>query len=414
MSPVFPHISKTGYNDLHSYNNSSINRGLRLTSLPANFNTMTIFYRTCIIFCVLISFSMITRAQAPQGISYQAVARNSAGSIIINQNISLRFTVHDVTATGTVVYRETQAATTNSLGLFNLFVGKGTPVTNLFKDIVWAVGDKFLQVELDASGGSSYLDMGTQQMMSVPYAVYADKAGNGVKTGAALYQTTYFNGSQWDSTGSITNNVAAGKVNVKGTLSISPDSSLTDTKYSLQIASAKPMMLAKMTQAQIDALSPDEGMEVFNSTTHKKQLYALASPDIINDLLLGTFTNNINPGQTFIPPISGTVTSVEVYIKLVALPSLNVALINSANTVLNSVTVNPANNTYAWVAIPLTGAVSGGQTYRLSFNRGSFYSFGTNSSYISGSVLPATTGDDIMFKVHITPAAPVFSWQNLN
>ena len=118
-------------------------------------------------------------SQTPQTIPYQAVARNSSGNLLVNQNVSLRFTVHDLTATGGVLYQETQSATTNKLGLFNVNVGAGSVVSGSFSGANWSNGHaKFMQVEIDPAGGSSYTDMGAAQMMSVPYALYAGSAGS--------------------------------------------------------------------------------------------------------------------------------------------------------------------------------------------------------------------------------------------
>ena len=121
----------------------------------------------------------VCQAQTPQTIPYQAVARNVAGNLLANQNISLRFTVHDLTATGGVLYQETQSATTNKLGLFNVNVGAGSVVSGSFSGANWSNGHaKFMQVEIDPAGGTSYTDMGAAQMMSVPYALYAGSAGS--------------------------------------------------------------------------------------------------------------------------------------------------------------------------------------------------------------------------------------------
>ncbi len=117
-------------------------------------------------------------SQTPQSVPYQAVARDAAGNLMQNQGISLRFTIHDATAGGTVLYQETQAATTNKLGLFNVNVGLGTVVTGTFSNVAWGNGSaKYMQVELDPNGGTNYTNMGTSQMMSVPYALYAANAG---------------------------------------------------------------------------------------------------------------------------------------------------------------------------------------------------------------------------------------------
>jgi len=119
---------------------------------------------------LLIIFST-THAQSPQGIPYQAAARNSSGAVLASTNISVRFTIRDSIATGAITYCETNSVTTSAQGMFSVHVGQGTPVSGTFAGINWGANAKFMQVEMDPAGGSSYIDMGTQQMMSVPYAL---------------------------------------------------------------------------------------------------------------------------------------------------------------------------------------------------------------------------------------------------
>ena len=121
------------------------------------------------IICMLLS--VVTHAQSPQGIPYQAAARNSSGAIMASTNISVRFTIRDSIATGAIKYQESHSVTTSAQGIFSLIVGQGTVMTGTFAGINWGPNDKFLQVELDNEGGSTYVDMATQQLMSVPYAL---------------------------------------------------------------------------------------------------------------------------------------------------------------------------------------------------------------------------------------------------
>ena len=118
-------------------------------------------------------FSSFLFAQAPQGFNYQGVARNTFGTIITNKQIGLRFTLHNATPNGTAVYSETKTIRTDQYGVFSLVVGTGTPVSGTFNTINWGSGNKYLQVEMDPSGGNNYKDMGTTQLMSVPFALYA-------------------------------------------------------------------------------------------------------------------------------------------------------------------------------------------------------------------------------------------------
>ena len=137
------------------------------------------------VIAVCLGLGSIAFAQTPNAIPYQAVARNASGNVIASQNIRMRFTIHDGGATGTAVYQETQSVTTNVLGLFSVNIGQGTAVSGTFAGINWGTGTKFTQVEMDAAGGTTYLDMGTTQMLSVPFALYAAHSNDAGPQGAA-------------------------------------------------------------------------------------------------------------------------------------------------------------------------------------------------------------------------------------
>ena len=127
-----------------------------------------------IFFIGLVFLTIGIKAQPPQLIPYQAIARDNAGNPVLNQNIGLRFSIHDQTISGAVVWQESQTVVSNNLGIIVTALGGTTQLTS----VDWGSGAKFLQVEMDITGGMNYLDMGTQQMMSVPYALYAENSGN--------------------------------------------------------------------------------------------------------------------------------------------------------------------------------------------------------------------------------------------
>jgi uncharacterized protein (TIGR02145 family) len=114
-------------------------------------------------------------SQSPLGIPYQAVLRNADGSIMASSVVGLTFMIHDGTATGTVVYEETHALNTNAQGLVSCVVGNGVVTQGNFQNINWGNGAKFLHIQYQGSNGT--VDLGTQQMMSVPYALYAEQSG---------------------------------------------------------------------------------------------------------------------------------------------------------------------------------------------------------------------------------------------
>ena len=133
------------------------------------------------------------QAQAPLSFNYQGVARNNFGTVINNKTISIRFNVRDLSSGGTVVYSERHTISTDQYGVFALRVGGGTVISGAMNTVNWAVGNKFLQVEMDPNGGTSFLDMGTLQLNSVPYSIIAGGAPPIGPAGGDLLGSTYPN-----------------------------------------------------------------------------------------------------------------------------------------------------------------------------------------------------------------------------
>jgi hypothetical protein len=121
----------------------------------------------------MFSFKSVSFAQPPQSFSYQAVVRDNAGEFLANQLVNLRLSIRSATATGTILYQETHLATTNLGGQVNLMVGLGTPTSGTFSAIVWSSGLKFIQIEIDKTGGTNFISLGATQLVSVPFALYA-------------------------------------------------------------------------------------------------------------------------------------------------------------------------------------------------------------------------------------------------
>jgi len=131
-----------------------------------------------IIFALAYPLIKASHGQVPQSFNYQAVARDASGSVLINQAVSFRISLLQGSTAGASVYTETHTVTTNLLGLVNFAIGAGIVVSGNFANINWANGPYFVQIELDVSNSGSYLVMGTSQLLSVPYAQYAEKSGN--------------------------------------------------------------------------------------------------------------------------------------------------------------------------------------------------------------------------------------------
>ena len=132
--------------------------------------------------------TLITFAQAPQGFNYQSTVRNSAGALIVNQNVYFKFNVMLNSQTSVPVFTETHYVPTDDLGQVNLVIGQGTATTGTFSSINWGTGNYYLGIELNT--GAGYVAMGTTQLLSVPYALYANSAGNAQIPNLALVLAT--------------------------------------------------------------------------------------------------------------------------------------------------------------------------------------------------------------------------------
>jgi len=124
---------------------------------------------------LLMAVAAIGQSPAPGLFNYQGVARNSVGNVLVNKTISLRLTVHDGTPGGPSVYQETRTVTTNPFGLFNVQVGGpgASSSSGTIPGVNWGVNAKYIQVEIDPNGGSTFINIGTAQIASVPYALYS-------------------------------------------------------------------------------------------------------------------------------------------------------------------------------------------------------------------------------------------------
>jgi hypothetical protein len=230
-----------------------------------------------------------TSAQAPNKMSYQAVIRNNANALITNTAVGMQISILQGSAIGTAVYVETQTPTTNANGLVSIEIGSVTPVTGTFAGINWANGPYFIKTETDPSGGTSYTITGTSQLLSVPYALYAESSGSSIPgpqgpigltgpagptgatgltgpagilaDGSAAGNTPYWNGSAWVVNNSNIHNNGAG---------VGINTSLPNASAQLDVTSTtKGFLPPRLTTAQRDAIaSPAAGLTIYNTTVN--------------------------------------------------------------------------------------------------------------------------------------------------
>jgi hypothetical protein len=186
-------------------------------------------------YCLILLTASITAA-VPQSFKYQAVVRDNTGSVIANKNIGVRLSILKNNASGISVYTETHAVTTSNLGIINLEIGKGTAVSGNMQNIAWGSDNFFIKIEMDENGGSSYTLVGTSQLISVPYALFANSAANGTQWKDTLNNIYYNAGKVGIGTSApksaleVRDNAAnGGRLTISGSI---PTIKLSDTAYS--------------------------------------------------------------------------------------------------------------------------------------------------------------------------------------
>lgn len=127
---------------------------------------------------VAILLFSILFAQAPAGFNYQAIVKNAEGQLILNQNVNFRFSIKQGSSTSTPLFIETHQVSTDNKSQVNLIIGQGTASIGSLAQIDWSLTPLYLGVELNI--GNGYITVSTNDLISVPYALYATKAGSTV------------------------------------------------------------------------------------------------------------------------------------------------------------------------------------------------------------------------------------------
>lgn len=127
----------------------------------------------------IISFLILTTsisAQAPQKFSYQAIVRGVNNELIVNKQVGMRISLLKDSSSGKAVYTELHTPLSNANGLVSISVGGGVVVSGTFSNIDWSKGPYFVKTETDVAGGKNYTLNTTNQLLSVPYALFSANA----------------------------------------------------------------------------------------------------------------------------------------------------------------------------------------------------------------------------------------------
>lgn len=251
-------------------------------------------------FLLLLSLNFVliylSFSQLPQLIKYQAVARDNTGSPLANKNISVLVYIIPNSPVIPPVYAESFSVTTNTFGLFDINIGGGSIVDGTFSTIDWSSGLFFLQISIDPNGGTTYTVMGTSQMLSVPYALYAGKSAS-LGVSGTTGQTLRYDGSNWVASSSLFNdgtNIGIGTTNPQRLMHISSD------YPELRIESPLSGSFAGMTFQNTNGYNDlfwlgkyDKGFVTdFMNTVPLSNTSLLVTGSEAGGLLLGTMTPN--------------------------------------------------------------------------------------------------------------------------
>ena len=221
-----------------------------------------------------ITITTVLQAQAPQGFNYQATVRNNSGDLIINTNVYFKFNVIQGSDTSVPIFTETHYVSTDDLGQVNLVIGQGTANTGTFSALDWSLGSYYLGIELDT--GNGYLAMGTTQLLSVPYALYAENSGNATSATpnleAVLAENNSANSQQIKDLQDPTEAQDAATKNYVDTNLNSFSGSYNDlTDTPTMYTQAQVDELISNLQTQMDALTPPQGTAAIN---HNNKTYS--------------------------------------------------------------------------------------------------------------------------------------------
>jgi hypothetical protein len=150
--------------------------------------------RKFLIVLLAVLTSDFLNAQAPQRFSYQAVIRDASNALLLNQTVGTRISILQGNPDGGAVYVEYHNSSTNQNGLLSLQIGDGDLISGAMGAINWAAGPYYIKCETDPSGGTNYSITGITQLLSVPYALYAESSGSSSGSSNSHYVGEYFGG----------------------------------------------------------------------------------------------------------------------------------------------------------------------------------------------------------------------------
>lgn len=338
--------------------------------------------RKALILLLLITSFISLSQTAPPKINYQGVLRSPNGNPMVSRNIGLKLRILQGSASGVQVSAETVNVTTNGLGLFNTVVGTGAG-SNV-SGINWSNGPYFLEVSVDSTGGTGYLYLGTQELVSVPYALYAQTAAS------APPPNLTFNNNMLSAGGNSVQIQSSGSTSIVTTGAMT--NQISGNSYTLNVPQVNVSSAINPTLSG-QALGLAQVLGSFPNYS------VMVAPVIQYNPVVGTLSLSSFPSTS--PPYSYTY-NITPQLSLfgntlsVGPPSNSVALITAGSTPITTLAIgaggtgtisNPATNNFS-ITIPPTNISGTGVT-------GSFPNYTINSTAQSVVTVSGTAGASV-------------------
>jgi len=274
--------------------------------------------------CLLLTGTIF--GQSPNSIKYQAVLRDTRGNIKANISTNILIDILKGSAKGSVVFSENHQTTTDGFGLINLEIGLGNPVKGSIAEIDWGNGTYYIRVTVDG------VEMGTGQLLSVPYALHAttaDKLTNGSRGITAEVDPIF---TAWDKSSGIAINAAQVK-DFQESVSNIPSVIANNLKISYPVADATKLAgIAAGAEVNVNA---DWNAASGDALILNKPFIPKSTNDLINNAgfitsLTGVITSTGN--ETHVSSQTGTGSSFVMSVSpTLVTPALGVATANSIN-----------------------------------------------------------------------------------
>jgi hypothetical protein len=347
-----------------------------------------------LILIMIFSLSLIAQ---PTTITYQGKLLDNSDMPVNELAVAFTFAIWDAESGGNKIWPPNNSAAAKSIdivnGLYSVILGTGSGNDQAIEPSIFNGITPYLEVGVNAT------TLPRSRITSVPFSIISNNLSSSAWASPGAI------GSATPSSGAFTN------------LTIGTGASTPNAAASVEIKTPLPIIFPSMTQAEINAITPVEGMVQFNEDAHKLQVYSMLTTNtsILNEIFMGTEVLDFAIGQSGTSPISGQIIAVELLLKDASSffsPHAFILMDGQGDFYV------PSYDSYTWFTFVLPNPipVTAGGFWDISFIGPGVAerNFATNSNYSNGGGCCFLGADDLLFRIHIQPNPGSYGWQNLH